>query len=156
MQKQVEEMFLVERVEGPEQQNIILKSMMEETHQLHRQRTNNTTWTQSWGSAGRRMLTNLTHHTQTARGRLASRVQTGPDPMSLQTDSQGSSWGISRAVFRQNQHITLYLAFTPRLSKMQYTSSVECEIMERDSLVDSLITKMTKLSARVEFLETSG
>lgn len=36
---------------------------------------------------------------------------------------------------------------------------MNCEIMECDSFVDfvdSLITKMTKMSARVEFVETSG
>jgi len=101
--------------------------------------------------AGERRLTNLTHQTQTVCVRTG--LCPSPNPRVF---TDWSSRGILRDVPRKpclKHHLPC--ASDASLN----TSSVDWEIMQSDSIVetvDSLITKGTQTSARVEFRETSG
>lgn len=82
--------------------------------------------------------------------RFPSCVRKQAEPMSLD-DSQ-----MRRLVSRHQRAQTMCECYLPLSSN---TSSATVMLMERDSFVDSvdsLITKVTQTSARVEFLVTSG
>lgn len=100
--------------------------------------------------AGERMLTNLTRQTQTVWADSLHVSENRPNPWVLTIHR----WGVlCHGTSARKPCVKRYLTLSSN------TSSATVMLMERDSFVDSvdsLITKVTQTSARVEFLETSG